>query len=110
MSFLFFFFSDLASNPKHSKQRVEDQVVGDDIVMGRDVPSIIVDPSTSSAGAAPRQTPPSASLQVDAAASGVAPGQTSPSAYKLVPLSTLGAALAPNVLKAKKLDIKKSLL
>jgi hypothetical protein len=50
------------------------------------------------------------SLDVAGDASGVPPGQTSASAGKLMVASTLGAALAPKVLKAKKLNVKKSSL
>jgi hypothetical protein len=78
----FFICSAVASNPKHSKQRVEDNVVGDDIVTGRDVPSIIVDPMISGARATSGQTPTSASLRVDATACGVSLGQASLSASK----------------------------
>jgi hypothetical protein len=95
------------SNPKHSKQRVDDDVVGDDSVMGQLDYSGPIDKWCWDA---PGQTPPSASLQVDAAAFGAMPGQTSPSASKLAPSRALGAAPAPKVLKAKKLNVKKSSL
>jgi hypothetical protein len=105
---LFFFRSAAASDPKDSKQRIKDEVVGDDTGAERDVPSVIVDLLKSSASVASGQTLPSTNLQVDAAASGAARGQILPSASRPSSSSTLCAVTAPKVLKARKLNVKKS--
>jgi hypothetical protein len=106
----FFCFSAAASNPKGSRQRVEEETVEDDAATKRDVSSVAVDPLPSSSRATPGQTPPSASRQLSMVILGAPPRQVSSSTGKPTPPSTLGAAPVPKVLKVKKLDVKKSSL
>jgi hypothetical protein len=74
------------------------------------VPSIIVDPSSGSAGAALGQSLPAASLSSMVTIAIALSGQTPLSAHTTVLVSTLGAAPAPRVLRRKVLSVKKSTL
>jgi hypothetical protein len=79
-------------------------------VRGQSVPTIIVDPSSGTAKAAPEQSPPSAGLSSMVTIAVAPPGQTSPLTGEPASASALGTVLEPKVLKKKRLAIKKSAL
>jgi hypothetical protein len=88
---------------------VED-TVGDDTVREQSVPSVTVDLSSGSFGAALGQSPPAFGLSSMVTIVVAPPRQTPPSAGTTVLASTLGAAPSPRVLRRKVLSVKKSTL
>jgi hypothetical protein len=74
------------------------------------VPSVIVELSSGSARAAPRQSLSAAGLSSLVTIAVAPPKQTLPSAGKATLASALGVVPAPRPLKRKKLGIKRSAL
>jgi hypothetical protein len=74
------------------------------------VPSVTVDPSLSSAGAALGQSPPTAVVSSLVTIAAAPPKETLPMSGTMVLASALGITPAPRPLKKKKLGVKKSAL
>jgi hypothetical protein len=74
------------------------------------MPSVTMDPSSGSPGAAPGQSPPATGLSSLVAIAAAPPKQTPPSASGTMLASALGAIPGPIPLKKRKLGVKKSAL